>query len=210
MSKAAAILLGILAVVAFLAYGLAAHWLTIHNDRTPVGYLFALLSMWGVAVAAVWASRWRWPLVLLATIALAAGWWIQQRAPWDPRWIYLFQHAGIHGWLGLVFGASLLPGRQTVITRLALMVHGTLPDALFAYTRKVNWAWTLYFAAMTTVSLVLFFGDQAWWWSVLANFLTTPIIAALFVVEYLIRRRAHPDFEHVSLSESIRAFGRQK
>jgi uncharacterized membrane protein len=43
-------------------------------------------------------------------------------------------------------------------------------------------------------------------WSVLANLVTLPLVVTLFVVEYLVRLRLHPDFEHVSILEGVRAF----
>ena len=43
-------------------------------------------------------------------------------------------------------------------------------------------------------------------WSTLANLVTLPLIVGIFIVEYLVRLRLHPDFEHVSIIEGVRAF----
>lgn len=210
MSRPVAVAIGVLAVAALAGYGAIAHVLTVTDDRTLRGYAFALASMWLLAVAAAWGSRWRWPAALAATALAWGAWALQRHVAWDPRYVYLVQHAGTHLWLGVLFGTTLRRGREPLVTRLATLVHGPLPPAIAGYTRKVTAAWTVYFLVVTTASLVLFFGGWAWWWSVLANFLAWPSVLLMFVVEYGVRRIAHPDFPHVSLVESVRSsFGRR-
>ncbi|MBN9426213.1 MAG: acyl carrier protein [Burkholderiales bacterium] len=204
-------LLGAIAAAGvLLVYALLAHRFTITDDRSLAGYLWAAGSIGAMAAAAGWATRWRWPLLALIVLALAAGWQLRTQLTLDPKWFYLAQHAGINALLGLLFGRSLLRGRQPLVTRLALLLHQQLPAPMLAYTRSVTRAWTLFFAAMTLVSLSLYqFGPMAWW-SVLANFLTLPAVALMFAVEYAIRLQRFPDFAHASLLDGIRAFNRQR
>jgi uncharacterized membrane protein len=209
LSRPAAVLIGALASIGLVAYALIAHWLTISDDRSLRGYGFALGSIWLIVVAAGWASRWRWPVLVGATLAALTAWVAHQHTAWDPRWIYLIQHAGTNLWLGLLFGGTLRAGREPLVTKLATLVHGDLPPAIRLYTRKVTIAWAAYFAAMAGASLLLFFGGWAWWWSVLANFVTAPSVLLMFVVEYIVRRRSHPGFQHAGFFESFRLFGRR-
>ena len=210
MSRPAAVALGVLAVAALIGYGVIAHLLTVSDDRTVRGYAFALASMWVLAVAAAWATRWRWPAVVAASLGAWGAWVLQRHVAWDPRYIYLIQHAGTHLWLGVLFGSTLRTGAEPLVTRLATIVHGPLPPRIAAYTRKVTLAWTLYFLAVTSISLVLFFAGWSWWWSVLVNFAAWPGVLAMFVVEYIVRRLSHPDFPHVTFFESFRSsFGRR-
>lgn len=206
-----AAIVGALATVGLLAaYAIVSHLLIVSDDRTELGYLFAIVSVGVMAAAAGWATRWRWPIALLVTLAAAGGWALRERVGWDPRWLYLLQHAGVHIALGLFFGRSLRAGRTPLITTLATVIHGTLPPHITPYTRSVTTAWTLYFFGMAGCSLLLFMAGPAGWWSVLANFLTPPAIALVFVVEYAIRRQRFPDFPHARLLDGIRAFGRAR
>ena len=127
----------------------------------------------------------------------------------DPRWFYLLQHAGMQALLGVFFGRTLRRGRQPLITTLALRVHRHLPPDLLAYTRQVTVAWTVFFAVMTGLSLGLWCFAPASWWSVMANFLTMPAVIAMFVIEYRIRLRRFPDFDHATLLEGVRVFQRR-
>ena len=207
--RPAFVLFGALAVAGLVGYALIAHWLTVSDDRSARGYGFALGSIWLIAVAATWATRWRWTVLVGATLAALAAWGAHKHTAWDPRWIYLIQHAGTNLWLGLVFGGTLRAGREPLITKLATLVHGELPPAIRLYTRKVTVAWTAYFAVMTGASLLLFVAGWSWWWSVLANFITAPSVLLMFIVEYIVRRLSHPDFPHASFLESFRQFGRR-
>ncbi|MGE0797337.1 MAG: hypothetical protein AB7G13_07110 [Lautropia sp.] len=149
-------------------------------------------------------------LTAAALVAVGAHWgWLVGRVDY----VYLAQHAGSHALLGAWFGATLLGARRgrgdPLITRLATRVHGPLPPAIRRYTGAVTVMWTGYFALMALASCLLFaFGSLAAW-STLANLLTLPIIIALFIAEYAVRLRRHPDFEHVSILAGIRAFMRR-
>ena len=61
---------------------------------------------------------------------------------------------------------------------------------------------------MALASCLLFAFGPLQAWSILANLVTLPLIVAIFIVEYLVRLRLHPDFEHVSILEGVRAFMR--
>jgi uncharacterized membrane protein len=149
-------------------------------------------------------------LTALAVGAAALYWdWLQQRVDL----IYLIQHAGSHAVLGLWFGGSLVAARngsgQTVITRLATRLHGRpLPQPIARYTVRVTVLWTTYFVLMALASGMLFAFGSLQAWSTLANLVTMPLVVGLFVIEYVVRVRLHPDFEHASILDGIRAFMR--
>ncbi len=196
------------AVIAMGAYLWLVHDFTVRDVRDGWGYGVALVSMVVVVVAASWTSRWRWPVALVAVAVAALAWRDQAGRGWDPRWVYLAQHAGSNALLAWIFGRTLIAGRRPLITRLALTVHGELPPHLIAYTRSVTVAWTVFFVAMALVSLGLWLAGQAYWWSVLANLLTAPAVLLMFVAEYAVRRWRFPDFQHVDLMAGVRAFSR--
>jgi uncharacterized membrane protein len=210
MTTSATRLATALAVLVAVLYSVLAHWLTVHDDRSDASYLFALGSLYLACGGIALASRHRLPILLAATASVGALWWLHRISDWDPRWVYLLQHAGTLGTLGLAFGSTLAPGATPLVSRLAATVHGPLDPDMAAYTRGVTLAWTVFFATMTTASLVLYLGGHAWWWSVLANFLTLPAVVLMFVIEYAIRRLRFPAFEHASLMDGVLAFRRMR
>jgi uncharacterized membrane protein len=109
------------------------------------------------------------------------------------HWFYYLQHIAMFLALAAWFGASLRPGRDALVTRFALRVEGSLSPAGLAYTRRVTLAWALFSAALVGASTLLFFLGPLLWWSVLANLLTLPLVAAMFVGEYLVRLRVCPE-----------------
>lgn len=198
----------VVAVILLGTYLWLVHDFTVRDVRDGRGYALALASMVGVAVAAAWPTRGRWPVTLAALLIAALAWRAHGSQAWDPRWVYLLQHAGTNAALAWVFGRTLAAGRRPLITRLALTVHPDLPAPMQAYTRSVTLAWTVFFVAMTGASLFLWAIGEAYWWSVLANLLTAPAVVMMFVGEYLVRRLRYPGFPHADLMAGIRAFSR--
>jgi uncharacterized membrane protein len=201
---AAAILLAGLILVVLIHESLSS------PERSPLALVIAVVWTAACAVMSSLGSRHRVGGLLLTAIALAAAahYWDWLQAHVDL--VYLIQHAGSHAVLGIWFGGSLLAARngsgEAVITRLALRVHGSLPQPIRRYTAQVTGLWTIYFLLMATASVTLFVFGSLQAWSILANLVTMPLIVFVFVAEYLVRLRLHPDFEHVSILAGVRAF----
>lgn len=201
--------LAIVGACLLAAYAWLAHRLTVDDDRSELGYLFAIVSIWAMVALAAWGGTRRWLAIGCASAAALAAWVARRWVDWDPRWIYLVQHAGIHLALGCVFGRTLLGTRTAFVTRLAALVHERVSPRLAAYTRGVTAAWTAYFFAMALASFTLFLYAPANWWSVLANFLTLPATVAMFAGEFALRRRVLPPEDRSGLWESIEAYRRR-
>jgi len=139
---------------------------------------------------------------LLAMIAL--GIWRESLAS-NFAYVNLIQHAGAFAMLTAVFGRTLAAGRTPMVSIFAQAVHGPLVPGLARYTRKVTIAWTLVFALMTLVSLVLFARGHIAAWSLFANVLTPVIIPGVFLIEYLVRRTLLPRELQTGLIDSIRS-----
>ena len=117
-------------------------------------------------------------------------------------------HAAINATLLWMFGRTLTAGREPLITGFARRVHGTLPPHIERYTRQVTLAWCVFFAAQIAVSAILLAVDSLDHWSLFVNVLSLPLIAVLFVGEYLYRIARFRDFPHASLWKGIQAFAR--
>lgn len=145
----------------------------------------------------------------LAALLLAAALVWNWRAALQSRfeWVYLVQHLGAQLFLCWLFGRSLLPGREALVTRLATRARGgNLPAELLGYTRRATLAWALFFALVALLSLLLFVFAPLALWSLFANVLTLPLAALMFLGEYLVRRLSHRGLPHVSLARSVQAF----
>ena len=67
-------------------------------------------------------------------------------------------------------------------------------------------AWTVYFVAMALVSVVLFATLPFAAWAVYAHVATPLALVAMFLGEYVLRFRLHPEFERVRVRDMIRAY----
>ena len=75
-----------------------------------------------------------------------------------------------------------------------------------AYTAAVTRVWAVYFAAVALLSLVVYVTLPFAAWSLFSNVLTPIGVGALFIGEYLLRYRLHPEFERTRLVDAVRAF----
>jgi uncharacterized membrane protein len=106
--------------------------------------------------------------------------------------------------LAWVFGHTLAPGREALITRFARMEDPQPGPAVLAYTRRLTWVWAVFFLVMAGISaaLVASGAREAWvWFTAVGNYLC---VAALFAIEYVYRRRRFPHNAAVSPRQQIR------
>jgi uncharacterized membrane protein len=180
------------------------HLLMLHAAGQPWAVAALLGPLLAVTGAVAWRSR-QWALVagVGAACAVLAG-VVARGGVEQINRLYVLQHAGIHLALGLSFALSLR-GELSLIGRIAQRVHALSPP-MVAYTRGVTLAWVAYFFGMTVLSLWTY-AAAAWeTWSLLSNVGTPLAMAVLFVGEYLLRYRLHPEFERVTLMDAVRAY----
>ena len=120
--------------------------------------------------------------------------------------VYFTQSICTNAALGLIFGRSLAAGREPLCTHLATMVRGPLQPPVARYTRQVTVAWTIFFTAMIAASSLLFILAPVAVWSAFANLLSMPLVAAMFIAEYAVRKRVLPDLPRTHVLESLRAY----
>jgi hypothetical protein len=98
-------------------------------------------------------------------------------------------HWGIYSSLLLTFGLTLRPGREPLITAMARKLHGDIPDELALYTRYVTIAWCCFFVTQLATSITLFCFAPLVVWSSFVNILDIPLVAGMFLAEYMCRLR---------------------
>lgn len=196
--------LGIAVLV--IGYPLLAHYTNKSAHHGNLGALVAIAPVVSIALVLAWRSARRWlmlGILGLLCIALWVGWPALEH---HFGVVYWLQHAGVQLVLCIIFGRTLAAGRKPLCTRFAEAVHASLTQQHEIYARQVTVAWTVFFAAMVLVSTGLFFGAPLATWSIFANFVTLPLVALMFVVEYLVRRRVLPNMPHMHILDAVRAF----
>lgn len=196
--------LGIAVLV--LGYSLLAHYTNQSADRAQLGALVALAPAFLIALLLAWRSPHRITmLALLGVAAVLLAW----------QWSALTRHVGLVYWLQytsmqlvlfIMFARTLVGARKPLCTHFAELVHAPLSPAHVVYARQVTVAWSAFFAGMTLVSTTLFFFAPIAIWSIFANFMTWPLVALMFVVEYWVRRWLLPEMRHSHILDAVRAY----
>jgi uncharacterized membrane protein len=171
-----------------------------------LGAALALAPITVVAVVLAWRTA---PPAVAALLCaglagLIVGLWpvLRQNYPL----INLVQDSGANCFLGITFGRSLLRGRVALCTQLADREHGPLSALEVRYTRQVTAAWTAFFFVINAVSILLYVSAPLRIWSVFINFCVLPLVFAMFIVEYQLRRRILPGLKRTGLLASLRAY----
>lgn len=189
-----------------LAYSIMAHRAATHPAPGLWEVVVALFLVLVLAVSLAWRSAHR-PLMLVLCLAGVAG--IVSMGDWlrlHYQWLFFLEHAGMQSLLCIAFGRTLIAGQTPLVSRFAVVVHGPLSPQLQRYTHGVTWAWTLYFGLMASLSVALFSFAPIAWWSGFANLLGVPLVALMFVGDYLVRRCVLPPQDVTSVWQAVRAY----
>ncbi|KUZ14016.1 hypothetical protein WL93_00350 [Burkholderia diffusa] len=206
MSSPLDIARGVGAVAAVAAYQIGAHYAAATPGAHGFGLAMALVPPLLLALGAALRSPRRGWLVsawLLAAVALWAG-----RTPLARHfeWGLYLEHASFNLAMALLFGRTLAAGQVPLCTRFATMIHGTITPAVARYTRRITLAWTLFFVAIAAVSTLLFATAPIVAWSTFANYLSLPLVAAMFAAEHACRRFALPHDARPRMVDAVRAY----
>ncbi len=100
----------------------------------------------------------------------------------------LVSHTSIYLGLTWLFGRSLRPGHEPLVTSLAATVEPTLTTTMRRYTRQVTWLWTLYGPVQIALSLILLASAPLALWSAFVNLGDLPLLVCVLLGEYGFRR----------------------
>lgn len=208
MARPAAVLVDALIVAGCIASQLAAHFALSGEEagalRTALIWtLPALLACWALMHS---RSRLGWGIALLG--AGAAVYALGPLGDAGLAVIYGAPHAAAYLFLLWLFGRTLAPGREALITRLARTVHGGLAPHMEAYTRRVTIAWCAFFGGQVAVSAALYALAPLEAWSLFVNVLNLSLLALMFGAEYLYRAVRYRDESRTSIAGALRAFAK--
>jgi uncharacterized membrane protein len=154
---------------------------------TPLASILAFAQLSLIGVLFLWSvpHRYKWLAAVALCIVAGAFYWRSVQ----PSLVAASALPHTLAYLGLlmVFGSSLLPGREALVTALARHMHPPISQEMAAYTRKLTWAWTAFFAAQLGISLLLYVLATVAAWSFFVNVLNLPLLVSMFVAEYIIR-----------------------
>ncbi|WP_412478388.1 hypothetical protein [Azonexus sp. IMCC34839] len=208
LSASAAQALRSLALVALLiAWAAAAHFGSAGAGSPDINAAIGVSPIVFILGLLVWRLLNPFTRLLgaLAVGALLAWLWPALRQ--NVALLYLIQHIGSNLALGVFFGRTLLGDGEPLITRIArVAMQRPLSERKQRYTRQVTAAWTAFFFAVASTSLLLYLLAPLAVWSVFANLLTLPLLAAMFIGEHLWRMRVLPPEERPSIAQAIRAY----
>ena len=193
-------------VLAGIAYVAISYRLMTSRPGSSWGAIAVVAPMLVLAAALAWQRRQR--IVAGVAVGAAALLLFQARdgGGLSAEAIYVVEHIAIHLLLAVVFGLTLVGGRESLITALARRVHGGLTPPMEVYSRKVTVVWTIYFVAMAALSLVLYALAPFATWAAFAGLASPLALLALFVGEHVLRYRWHPEFERATLAQAVRAY----
>lgn len=191
------------------AYVAGCHWLMTSAPESRWAAAVVIGPMLGL-LALFAAKRGQRVVAGIAALGLAALLFEAWRGGGlAPASLYLAQHVAIHAALAAMFALTLRPGQEPLVSALARRVHGRLTPAMESYSRKVTGAWSLYFVAMAGVSIGLFLFAPFAAWALFANLLTPLAMVLMFVGEFVLRYRLHPEFERATLADAVNAYARR-
>jgi len=118
-------------------------------------------------------------------------------------------HAAIQISLLSVFGSTLAPGREPLVTQIVRKARATPPPPeMLAYARFVTQLWCGLFILQLGVSVMLLLAAPLSVWSFFINVLSVPLVLTLFTVEFAYhtwRFRHLPRSKFVDIVKAISA-----
>lgn len=199
--------LATLALVGLIAIGYAvlAHYVTAMTDIGAWAILSAGAPLLVVGLGFARENRWGLIVLAVAAVMLAALAWAWPRLHNPASWLYFLQHCGVNALLAAVFGRSLVGLRRPLCTVFAAAVHEEMTPELLRYTRRVTVAWSVFFLVSAVLSALLFFFATIEVWSVFANILSLPLLAAMFLIENEVRKHVLPARDQLGLLATVRS-----
>lgn len=195
-----------LAIATVAAYQLLAHRAVATPGQHGLGLAMALLPPLAIALAAAARSPRRAVWLPLWTLAAAALWAARTPLARHFEWGLYLEHVSFNLGMALLFGRTLVMGREPLCTQFAAMIHGSLTPAVARYTRQITVAWTLFFVATAAVSTLMFALAPIVAWATFANYVALPLVGAMFVAEHACRRFALPREPRAGMLDAIRAY----
>ena len=200
----------VLLIAACVVYPLWLHYAIANSDS---GGLQLLLVLMPLLAGACWVAfrsvrRVWWPLLGLAIGAFTLYLVLGEHERIGLIAVTGISHASFNLFLMWFFGHTLFGGREPLISRIARLMNGKDYPEVAVYTRYVTVAWTLFFAMQVIASALLYTFASITAWSFFINVMNLPLLAVMFIGEYLFRIIAHPDHPRATIWRAIEVYAK--
>ena len=191
----------------FAIYAVLVHDVNATGQATTLGAALALAPLMLISFALLLRQESRVGGIVLLAAIMILGWWNWPRIKQHTSLIFWLQDISLMLVLFFTFARTLLAGRKPLCVGFAEAIHGgNLPPAHAHYARQVTIAWALFFALMVLASTSLFFFAPLTVWSFFVNFLTLPLVALMFIIEYFVRHHVLPDAPQADILAGVKAY----
>jgi uncharacterized membrane protein len=197
-------LVGFLALI--LSYSLLAHYTLQSKTHATIGVMVALAPIVLTCFVLAYKAKHRILMLTLLLLASPLFWLIWSHFKQHYDWIYWLVHESLQFVLFIMFARTLMPDKQPLCSQFAQMVHGSLSPELVDYTRNVTIAWSLFFIIVMIISSWLFFFHPIKVWSIFSNFVYLPLVAMMFIIEYIVRFWVLPKKDRANIMHAVHAF----
>jgi len=190
-----------------IIYALLVHHINTINTPNSLGAILALMPIFLLVFSYAWKTGSNIFRISALLVLLTLSW---------ALWATIKLHTGIIFWLldvGLMltlmmtFGRTLLSNRKPLCVHFAEIINGgSLPVEHEIYARWVTVAWVIFFAVISITSTLLFFLTSLATWSFFVNFLTLPLVALMFICEFLVRRNLLTNLPAGHVLDAVKAY----
>jgi uncharacterized membrane protein len=207
MLKALKVMRGIGIVLIIVAYATLVHHVNTSGQPTMLGAVLALVPL--LLITLTFALRVTSKIlgISLILLFLIASWLALPLIAKHTASIFWLLDVGLMLILLVTFGKTLLPGHKALCVHFAEIINGgALPIDHERYAYNVTIAWVIFFALMILASSLLFFLTPLANWSFFVNFLTLPLVALMFIAEFMVRRQVLTDLPEGNVLDAVRAY----
>ncbi|HAF44541.1 MAG TPA: hypothetical protein DCK83_06270 [Gallionellaceae bacterium] len=200
----------ILLLLAFIAYPILLHIFVLKEEVKIAHLLLVFAPLLAVAawvlfrmVGKVW-----WPLLALGFAAAIYYVVTGNHGRIGLLAVNGLSHASLNLFLLWLFGRTLLPGREPLISQISRRINGELKPEVVEYTRHVTIGWCVYFVVQIVISLLLYLFTPLAAWSFFINVLNLPLLILMFVAEKTYRTMRFPNHPKTSIMKAIEVYSK--
>jgi uncharacterized membrane protein len=201
----------VLLLVSFVGYPILLHMFILKENEVAMWQLMFVFAP--LLAAAAWVvfrmvGKVWWPI--LALLFVAGVYYI---ATGDYGRVGLlavngFPNATLNLFLLWLFGRTLLPGQDPLISQISRHINGQLLPEVAEYTRYVTIAWCIFFGLEVIASLLLYAFAPLAAWSFFINVLNLPLLILMFVGEKAYRTLRFPHHPKTSILKAIEVYSK--
>jgi uncharacterized membrane protein len=201
----------ILLLLLFIGYPILLHVFILKEEEVAMWqlmFVFApLLAVAAWVIFRMFGKIW-WPL-----LSLLFGAALYYLATGDYGRVGLLAvnglaNATLNLFLLWLFGRTLLPGKEPLISQISRHINGQLLPEVAIYTRYVTIAWCIFFGLEVVVSLSLYAFAPRAAWSFFINVLNLPLLILMFVGEKTYRTVRFPHHPKTSIMKAIEVYSK--